>query len=96
MSKKYEVVSLDLPCFGESDVTDNDWSMDDYVDLLISFIEERHLENIILIGHSLGGLISLYLSFDSLVLIFKQPFGFPLGFPDIPFVLFGFRFCKLL
>ena len=62
LSKKYEVVSLDLPCFGESNVTDSDWSMDDYADLLISFIEESHLENIILIGHSLGGLISLYLS----------------------------------
>lgn len=52
---------LDLPGFGNSSTPDRAWSIDDYTDLVQSFIEDRHLGKTDLLVHSFGGRITLKL-----------------------------------
>ena len=57
--KKYNVLVLDLPGFGNSDEPNDVWSIYDYADMLNEINKELKIDNPILIGHSFGGKISL-------------------------------------
>jgi pimeloyl-ACP methyl ester carboxylesterase len=75
----YRIVSLDLPGFGDSSKPDVAYRLPFFVDVVRRFIEARRLDNILLVGHSLGGLIGADLARESphvrgLVLI--DPAGF--------------------
>lgn len=61
LSKSNKVYALDLPGFGKSDEPKKPWCVDDYVDLIIKFIEENKIKKISLIGHSFGGRIIIKL-----------------------------------
>jgi len=52
---------LDLPGFGESSLPDRAWSIDDYADLVQSFIRDRQLAKADLLVHSFGGRVTLKL-----------------------------------
>lgn len=52
---------LDLPGFGKSSQPDSGWSIDDYADLVQSFIEDHRLAKTDLLVHSFGGRIALKL-----------------------------------
>lgn len=57
------VVALDLPPFGKSDKSkDFTYSYKNMSNIVISLVEHLHLSNIILVGHSMGGQIALYIS----------------------------------
>ena len=58
-AKDYNVLIIDLPGFGHSDEPKYHWSLYDYSDLVDSFVKELKLKNIILIGHSFGGKVSI-------------------------------------
>lgn len=52
---------LDLPGFGDSSLPGYGWAIEDYADLIQSFIEDQNLEKVDLLVHSLGGRITLKL-----------------------------------
>ena len=60
-SKSYRVISIDLKGFGLSDKpTNNNYSVLDQSYIISEFIKEHNLDNIILVGHSLGGAVALF------------------------------------
>jgi pimeloyl-ACP methyl ester carboxylesterase len=56
---KYRVVVLDLPGFGRSGLNRKNWIMERYGADVEELVNELKMENIILIGHSLGGCVIL-------------------------------------
>ena len=50
---------FDLRGHGESDKPETGYGLNDYASDIIAFITERRLENVVLVGHSLGALTSL-------------------------------------
>lgn len=54
-----EVLILDLPGFGKSKEPDSILTIYDYADLVHGLIESLNIENVIMIGHSFGGKITL-------------------------------------
>lgn len=55
LSKKYKVVAMDMPGFGQSDEPKEPWCVDDYVDFVLKFIDEYKPKKLSLLGHSFGG-----------------------------------------
>ena len=67
LNSSYRVIAWDAPSFGKSDVFGD--SIEDYKNAAKALIRTLKLENIILIGHSMGGLIATQLANDDDVLI---------------------------
>ena len=57
--KKYNVLIIDLPGFGDSAEPKEVWSIYDYSEMVNELLKELKINNPILIGHSFGGKISL-------------------------------------
>ena len=56
----YRLIALDLPGHGDSEVLQaGSYSLPVYAKIIRSFVEELCLQNVILLGHSLGGHIAL-------------------------------------
>ncbi len=55
IGSKYRVLTFDLPGFGESTEPREAWSVDDYVDFFLAFMEKLGEKKAVLIGHSYGG-----------------------------------------
>lgn len=51
----YRVVTIDLPGFGKSGKNRNSWTMEDYGKDVAAVINQLDLQNVVLIGHSMGG-----------------------------------------
>jgi 4,5:9,10-diseco-3-hydroxy-5,9,17-trioxoandrosta-1(10),2-diene-4-oate hydrolase len=66
-----KVYALDLIGFGQSEKEGANYSLDEYVETVISFIKTKKLKNVILIGHCFGSAISLKLTNDHPELITK-------------------------
>jgi len=56
---EYHVVTIDLPGHGKSGKNRERWAVEDYASDVRAVIDQLHLENVILIGHSMGGNIIL-------------------------------------
>ena len=54
-----KIYCLDMPGCGKTDEPKNPFSVDDYVDFIVSFIAKNRIKNLSLIGHSNGGRIIL-------------------------------------
>jgi pimeloyl-ACP methyl ester carboxylesterase len=54
-SKRYMVVAIDLPGFGNSGKNLTDWSFENYASYINEFIIKQKLKNVIMIGHSMSG-----------------------------------------
>jgi len=59
LSKKYQIYRLDLPGFGESDPPESVWGVNEYTLCVEKFVQDHHISNPIVIGHSFGGRIAL-------------------------------------
>jgi len=59
LGKIYNVISIDLPGFGKSEVPEPNWNIQNYSEFILAFVDDFDLENVVLVGHSLGGLICL-------------------------------------
>lgn len=59
LAERFTVVSLDLPGHGESGSDREIWSMESYGRDVAAVVQELKLDNVILVGHSMGGPISL-------------------------------------
>jgi pimeloyl-ACP methyl ester carboxylesterase len=53
--KKYEVIALDLAGHGESDLNRKKWTMRSFGEDAAAVIDKLDLDQVILIGHSMGG-----------------------------------------
>ena len=59
LSKHYDVIALDLPGFGGSQVPREAWSLNEYAAFLKAFIAKLELEPYAIVGHSNGGGIAI-------------------------------------
>lgn len=63
LAKEGTVIALDLPPFGKSDKSHLfKYSYHNLATIIIDLIEHLSLSNIVLVGHSMGGQISLYVN----------------------------------
>ena len=58
-SKKFSIVTIDLPGHGKSSRDRSSWSIMGFADDVVEVIKQLKLQNVILIGHSIGADISL-------------------------------------
>jgi pimeloyl-ACP methyl ester carboxylesterase len=59
MAKQYRVVAIDLPGHGESGRNREKWSITSFAEDVETVVESLDLKQVILIGHSMGGLVAL-------------------------------------
>lgn len=57
----YRVYVLDLPGFGKSDPPSTSWSVSDYANFVLAYMDCHQIDRAYLIGHSFGGRIGLVL-----------------------------------
>ena len=62
LKTKYRVLALDYPGFGESSPLKESFSIDNYADIVVSFLRSLDIKKNILVGHSYGGRIILKLN----------------------------------
>ena len=62
LSKKYTVVAMDMPGFGESQEPPSAWCVDDYVDFVLEFLKAYDTKEVMLLGHSFGGRVIIKLN----------------------------------
>lgn len=59
LSQYWRVYALDMPGFGESGEPKTPWSVDDFADCVLQFIEFCGIKKAVLLGHSHGGRVSI-------------------------------------
>lgn len=59
LSKQYKVIAIDLPGFGKSPLPPYDISLDTIANEVYEWLLEKNISECIMIGHSLGGYITL-------------------------------------
>lgn len=61
ISKIFKTYAIDFPGFGKSQKPDESYTVGDYSNVILKFINEKKLEHVILIGHSFGGRVIIKL-----------------------------------
>ena len=79
LAKDYRVIAIDLPGYGKSDKGDYSYGMSFYATQIADFIEEMELENVIYVGHSMGGQIGITLSINHPETVDKLILAAPAG-----------------
>jgi pimeloyl-ACP methyl ester carboxylesterase len=64
-SKRYRVVTIDLPGFGQSGKNRISWTVDNFGKDVASVITQLNLKHVILIGHSMSGAIVVQAKIDA-------------------------------
>lgn len=64
MQSSFRLTAPDFPGCGKSGTLPNVWTIDDYAEFVLEFIEKTGLQNPILVGHSHGGRTVLKLAGD--------------------------------
>ena len=59
LNPNYRVLALDLPGHGEGGVTRRSWTIDGFGEDVAGLLEYLDLQEVILVGHSMGGPVSL-------------------------------------
>jgi pimeloyl-ACP methyl ester carboxylesterase len=59
LARQFRVLTPDLPGFGESRLLETNISIDYFADQLKEFLDSLHIEQCVMIGHSLGGYVTL-------------------------------------
>ena len=57
----YRCYALDMPGFGDSDAPPQAWSVIDYANFVIKYLDYHNLQQVYLFGHSFGGRLGLIL-----------------------------------
>ncbi len=58
-AQKYEVVAIDLAGHGESGLDRKEWTMRAFGEDVVAVVNKLNLEQVVLVGHSMGGLVIL-------------------------------------
>jgi len=61
LAKRYQVITLDLPGFGETDIPLKPWNVEDYENFVLEFVKKLGIARFYLGGHSFGGRIAIML-----------------------------------
>lgn len=61
LQRKYRVVAMDMPGFGESDEPSEAWNVDNYVDFVLEFLKDYNPRRVTFMGHSFGGRVIIKL-----------------------------------
>jgi pimeloyl-ACP methyl ester carboxylesterase len=61
----YKCYALDMPGFGDSDDPPQAWTVFDYANFVIKYLDYHNLSEVFLFGHSFGGRLGLILASDS-------------------------------
>ncbi len=71
LSKHYQVITFDLPGIGKSGYSEElgHWDIDDYANMVSEFIEMNFKIPVTVIGHSMGGYITLSLVQQNQILV---------------------------
>lgn len=67
LSSRCRLVAPDFPGCGGSDIMKEPWDLDKYCDFVLKFMKATGLENPIMIGHSHGGRVTLYMTAKGMV-----------------------------
>jgi pimeloyl-ACP methyl ester carboxylesterase len=59
LAENFHVLSIDLPGFGASSLPDTPFTIDDIAGLVLEWLKSKKILDPILIGHSLGGYVTL-------------------------------------
>lgn len=62
LKDRFKVYAVDLPGFGESEQPKGVWGNYEYADIVKKFIDKMEMDEVILMGHSHGGRISIILA----------------------------------
>ena len=97
LSEYYFVIAIDIPGFGKSRIANHNYEIKSFLDVLDAFIKRKHISELSLVGHSLGGLLALEYAnlhpstISKLVLIASAGSGMP----SKRFRFLGGRFSRL-
>lgn len=69
LSKRFACIAVDLPGYGKSSPLPHRPTISDYADLLAALIQDVTDQPVVLVGHSMGGMISLTLALRYPVLV---------------------------
>lgn len=58
----FDVICIDLPCFGTEPCPNEVWGVEEYADFVIKKIQTDTAKPIILLGHSFGGQVAAYIA----------------------------------
>jgi len=61
-SKNYQVIALDLPGFGKSDLPNKDWGITEYSEIIRELVKRLGIEKVNYFGHSFGGSLGIFLA----------------------------------
>lgn len=64
---RYRLIALDFPGCGKSECMKEPWTVADYANFVLHFLEAIDVKDPILIGHSHGGRVALYLTGNGLL-----------------------------
>ena len=67
LSSRCRLVAPDFPGCGGSDIMVEPWDLDKYCDFVLKFMKATGLENPIMMGHSHGGRVTLYMTAKGMV-----------------------------
>ncbi len=67
LSKNYNVVALDLPGFGGTEIPKSDWCILDYANFVKDFCNKLDIKPTYIIGHSMGGRVLIKLASKKLL-----------------------------
>ena len=93
LSEKYKVYAIDLPGHGLSDMTENCYEPDYATEYAVAILKALGLEVVYLVGHSMGGLMSINLSVRFPDMVGKLVLVDPAGLSN--YVPIGFRFLSM-
>jgi len=83
----YRIYALDLPGFGESDKPPATWSMHDYVNFVLAYLDYHGLDKVYLFGHSFGGRLGLVLGAEHPERIIKMALADSAGVRGKPSII---------
>lgn len=67
LKSEYRCISVDLPNFGDSQYSDSFVSIESYASFLKSFINKLKIKEYVLLGHSMGGQISIFATGNNII-----------------------------
>lgn len=80
LKSRFRCIALDLPGYGKSSKGDFPFSMTFFAESIREFIEKMGLENVVLVGHSMGGQVAMHTVLRSEKNIEKLVLLAPAGF----------------
>ncbi len=82
LSKHFRVIAVDLPGYGKSQKGDYPYTLSFYAEIISKLIDELNLKNVTLVGHSMGGQISIIFALKYPDKLNKLVLAAPAGFEE--------------